>query len=340
MSYKEILVSLKKRIYGSSKKFLVFPHKNPDGDAIGSCLGLALYLQKIGHEVSIISPTDFPDFLYWLPNSDQILVFSEKQRSKVKKKIHEADAFFFVDFNTLSRVYPLDVFLKFSDTFKILIDHHIDPENFDLMFSDSSAPATSVLVFRLIKKMGHLDYIDRNLAVCLYAALVSDTGSFRFSSVTSEVHMIAAYLMERGVNAGEVQDHLYSVYTQERMQLLTKALQRMKILAEYHTVYMYITSQDMENCHYQNGDTEGFVNYGLSLKNILLSVLFIEDAVKETIKISFRSKGNFDVNTFARKHFQGGGHKNAAGGLSKEDLKNTFNRFLESLSLYKDKLSK
>ncbi|WP_103326631.1 DHH family phosphoesterase [Bacteroidetes bacterium endosymbiont of Geopemphigus sp.] len=339
MSYKEALANFKKKLHGPTVKFLVLPHKNPDGDAMGSCLGLALYLRKFGHEVNIIAPTDFPYFLRWLPNVDQVLVFSEKQNSRVKKKIHEANVLFFVDFNTLSRVEPLDVFLKSSPAFKILIDHHLAPETFDLMFCDPLAPATAVLVFRLIEQMGHLDCIDRDLAMCLYTALVSDTGSFRFSSVTSETHIIAAHLMDKGINAGEVQDRLYAIYTQGRMRLLTKTLQGMKILAEYRTAYMYVTSQDMEDCHYQKGDTEGFVNYGLSLKNVLLAALFIEDCTKGIIKISFRSKTNFDVNTFAREHFQGGGHKNAAGGVSREDLKATLEHFLGFLPLYKDQLS-
>lgn len=340
MSHKEALAHFKEKLNGPPVKFLIFPHKNPDGDAMGSCLGLALYLQKFGHEVNVIAPTDFPDFLRWLPSIDKVLVFSEEQTNKVEKKIHESDVLFFVDFNTFSRVEPLDIFLKSSPAFKILIDHHLAPETFDLMFSDPLAPATAVLVFRLIEQMGHLDCIDRDLAICLYAALVSDTGSFRFSSVTPEAHIIAARLIEKGVNAGEVQDRLYAVYTQERMRLLTKVLQRMMILPEYRTAYMYVTSQDREDYHYQKGDTEGFVNYGLSLKNILLAVLFIEDLAKGIIKISFRSKGDFDVNTLAREHFQGGGHKNAAGGLSKEDLKATLERFLALLPLYENQLSK
>lgn len=339
MDHKELLNYLKNKLYGSSLKFVILTHKNPDADAMGSSLGLAMYLQKFGHRVNVICPTDFPDFLRWLPSVDQVMVFSQEIANEVSNKINQAAAVFLVDFNKRSRIEPLDVFLNASPACKILIDHHLAPETFDLMFSDPSAPAASVLVFRLIEQMGHLNYINRDIAICLYTALVSDTGSFRFPSVTSEAHLMAAHFIEKGINVAEVQDRLYAVFTPERMQLLTKTLKRMKVLPPYNTAYMYLSSEDMQDYDPQKGDTEGFVNYGLNLKNILLSVFFIEDGFKKIIKISFRSKGNFDVNAFARKHFKGGGHLNAAGGISKKSLKETLEYFLSLLPLYQRALS-
>ncbi|XOD68544.1 MAG: DHH family phosphoesterase [Flavobacteriales bacterium AspAUS03] len=325
---------LKKALLGSQKKITLVPHKNPDGDAIGSSLGMFLYLKKLRHDVCLISPTDYPEFLKWLPGSEEIILFSENTKNLVQTRIKYSDYLFLIDFNVLSRVAPLDLLLQTTQAIKVLIDHHIDPMPFDFIFSDPIAPATTVLIFKFIEQMGHLDQINQQIATCLYTGTVTDTGSFRFPSVTPDTHRIAAKLLEKDVNIAHINRQLYGIHSEHRMGLLGKTLQNLKILPTYRTAYMVISTSDLSTYQYRRGDTEGFVNYGLDIKDIIFSVIFIEEFEKGPIKISFRSREDFDVNAFAKEHFQGGGHKNAAGGKSDGNLTGTVQRFLDILPNY------
>ncbi|WP_185866159.1 DHH family phosphoesterase [Blattabacterium cuenoti] len=318
----------------NQKKIVLLPHNNPDGDALGSSLALFFYLRKLRHDVDLISPTEYSEFFQWLPGTENILVFSEKTKSLVKKKIVNSDYVFFVDFNNLSRIKNLREFILYSKAKKILIDHHPFPFRFDFMFSDPTVSATSILVFRFISEMNHLDKIDKEIATCLYIGLMTDTGFFRFPSVTSETHFIAGKLIEKGIDIEEIYGHLQEKYNENKLKLLSKALKKLKVIKKYRTAYTSINASDLNFYSYKQGDTEGIISYGLGIKNIIFSVFFFEEKEKYPIKISFRSKGNFDVNLFARKHFGGGGHKNAAGGILEKSLSESIEYFLNIIPNY------
>ncbi|AWU44967.1 DHH family phosphoesterase [Blattabacterium punctulatus] len=317
------------------KKIVLLPHNNPDGDALGSSLALLFYLRKLKHDVDLISPTEYSESFRWLPGSKDIIIFSEKTQSLIKKKIIDSDYIFFIDFNNLSRIEILKKLLSFSKAKKILIDHHPYPFYFDFMFSDTTVAATSILVFRFISKMNNLDKIDKKIATCLYVGLMTDTGNFRFPSVTSETHFIAGKLLENGINVENIYNHLYEKYNENRLKILSKALKKLKVIEKYRTVYTSINAYDLVDLYpYKKGDTEGIIYYGLGIKNIVFSVFFFEEKEQYPIRISFRSRGNFDVNLFSRKHFGGGGHKNAAGGVLEKSLSETIEYFLKIIPNY------
>ncbi|AWU43854.1 bifunctional oligoribonuclease/PAP phosphatase NrnA [Blattabacterium sp. (Cryptocercus kyebangensis)] len=316
------------------KKIVLLPHNNPDGDALGSSLALLFYLRKLKHDVDLISPTEYSEFFRWLPGSKDIIIFSEKNQSLIKKKIVDSDYIFFIDFNNLSRIEILKNFFSFSKAKKILIDHHPYPFYFDFMFSDPTVGATSILVFRFISKMNNLDKIDKEIATCLYVGMMTDTGFFRFPSVTSETHFIAGKLIEKGINVENIYNHLHERYNENRLKILSKALGKLKVIEKYRTAYTSINAYDINLYSYKKGDTEGIISYGLGIKNIVFSVFFFEEKEQYPIRISFRSRGNFDVNIFARKHFGGGGHKNAAGGILEKSLSETIEYFLKIIPNY------
>ncbi|ACY40477.1 phosphoesterase domain-containing protein [Blattabacterium sp. (Blattella germanica) str. Bge] len=318
----------------NQKKIVLLPHDNPDGDALGSSLALLFYLRKLKHDVDLISPTEYSESFQWLPGTENILVFSEKTQSLVKKKIANSDYVFFIDFNNLSRIKNLRNFFFYSKAKKILIDHHPFPFPFDFMFSDPTVAATSILVFRFISEMNSLDKIDKKIATCLYVGLMTDTGFFRFPSVTSETHFIAGKLIEKGIDIDDIHNHLQEKYNENKLKLLSQALRKLKIIKKYRTAYTSINASDINLYSYKQGDTEGIITYGLGIKNIVFSVFFFEEKEKSPIKISFRSKGNFDVNMFARKHFRGGGHKNAAGGILEKSLSESIEYFLNIIPNY------
>ncbi|WP_185849374.1 DHH family phosphoesterase [Blattabacterium cuenoti] len=318
----------------NKKKIVLLPHNNPDGDALGSSLALLFYFRKLKHDVDLISPTEYSESFQWLPGSKDILVFSKNTQSLVKKKIVNSDYIFFIDFNNLSRINNIRDFFLYSKAKKILIDHHPFPFYFDFMFSDPTVAATSILVFRFISDMNNLDKIDKEIATCLYVGLMTDTGFFRFPSVTSETHFIAGKLIEKGVDIDFIYNHLQEKYNKNRLKLLSKALKKLKVIKKYRTAYTSIKASDINFYSYKQGDTEGIITYGLSIKNIVFSVFFFEEKEKYPIKISFRSKGNFDVNMFARKHFGGGGHKNAAGGILEKSLSESIEYFLNIIPNY------
>ncbi|XOD66566.1 MAG: DHH family phosphoesterase [Flavobacteriales bacterium Tduv] len=332
--------SLKKALHEPRKKITILTHRSPDGDAMGSSLGLCSYLKKLQHDVRVIVPTDYPESLKWMSGNDEVIISSEETKSSSEIRIKDSDYIFLLDFNTLHRVAPLDLPLQESQATKVMIDHHIDSMSFDLMFSDPSAPSTTTLIFKFIERMGDTELIDQQTATCLYTGMVTDTGSFRYPSVTSETHRIAAKLLDKGVDIAHVNLHFSAIHTEQRMSLLGKTLQNLKPLAAYRTTYMTVSAEDLTAYQHRLGDTEGFVNYGLEIKNIVFSVIFIEDLDQDLIKISFRSRGDFDANFFARKHFQGGGHKNASGGKSEESLSETVQYFLNILPEYEQTLNK
>ena len=328
-----------KALLASPKKIVITTHRNPDGDAYGSSLALYQYLLSLKHDVVIVSPNDCPDFLKWLPAEKDIVVF-ENDLEKASKLLYDAALIFTLDFNALSRVGKLmqEVLEKVSATY-IMIDHHQQPEAYaTYMFSDPTSCSTCQMVYQFFEKMEAVDNIDKDIATCLYTGIVTDTGSFKYQSTTSETHRITASLLELGINHTKIHNQLYDTNSHNRLQLLSRALRNLKILPNYNTAYISLSQQEMNSFHFKKGDTEGFVNYALSLKGIELAVIFIEDQKQGIIKISFRSKGDFSVNAFARKHFNGGGHENAAGGRSDESLQKTILNFLEIVPTYKKEL--
>lgn len=328
-----------KEILSTPKKIAVLSHRNPDGDAIGSSLAMEQYLTSLGHSCEAIVPNEFPKFLKWMDGSRDILI-AEYKAAQTQQAIEEADLIFILDFNTTSRIDEVGAWVEKSTAPKVLIDHHQQPQEFDFMYSDTEIPATAQMIYNFIEAMGDLDKINKSIGECLYAGLVTDTGSFRYSNTNAATHRIVASLMDKGVKVDEVYDKIYNTKTSDSVRLLGRVLSNMETLDEYRTTIMWLTRSEQLKYNTQKGDTEGFANYGLSLEGFVFSVIFIEDMQKNFYKISFRSKGNFDVNAFARKHFNGGGHINAAGGRSDLRLRPTLEKFKKLLEDYKEELNK
>ncbi|MCF6167627.1 bifunctional oligoribonuclease/PAP phosphatase NrnA [Lutibacter sp.] len=328
-----------KELLSTPKKVVVVPHKNPDGDAVGASLAVYLYLLKKGHQVTVVSPNDYPDFLKWLPKSKDIYKFDMQNRQS-KRAIDEASIIFLLDFNALHRVgSDMQNYLEqFVGDF-IMIDHHQQPDDIaKYLYSDTSICSTCQMVYHFLEKLDDLEEIDSNISTCLYTGIMTDTGSFRFPSTTSTTHRIIASLIDKGANNAKIHNNVYDTNSYGRLQLLGRALSNLVVIDKLKTAYITLTQQDLDEFNYKKGDTEGVVNYALSLKDIIFAVIFIEDIDQKIIKISLRSKGKFSVNKFAREHFDGGGHDNAAGGKSRISLDATVSKFLNVLPNYKKEL--
>ncbi len=328
-----------KQLLSTPKKIAIIPHRNPDGDAYGSCLALYHYLLKFNHQVTVISPNDCPNFLKWLPGEEDIVVF-ENTTVKATQILKEAEIVFTLDFNALHRVgEKMQKVLENISPIYVMIDHHQQPDDFaNFTYVDAAVCSTCQMVYQFIEKLEHLDFIDKNIATCLYTGILTDTGSFRFPATTSTTHRIVANLLDKGANNSEIYNKIHNVSTYGRLQLLGKALQNMKIVEAYQTAYITLSQSELNKFNFQKGDTEGFVNYALSLKNVIFAAIFIEDKKQGIIKISFRSVGDFSVNEFSRSHFNGGGHTNAAGGRSDVSLEKTVTKFVDLLPQYNEDL--
>ncbi len=327
------------RLLSKPQKIVIIPHKNPDGDAIGSTLALWHYLKNRGQKAQIIAPNDFPKFLKWMPGQDQILNF-EKENAQSKAYIDEATLIFTLDFNHLGRIGQVEPCLKESDATFIMIDHHQAPSDYaDYMYSDVLMSSTCEMVYNFIEFLGDDDKITPEIANCIYTGIMTDTGSFKYSSTTSRTHRVVAALIDKGAENTKAHNLVYDTNTPNRLHLLGCALKNMVILEEYSTAYITLSQDELDTYGFQKGDTEGFVNYGLTLHGICFAVIFIENKDEGIIKISFRSEGDFSVNEFARKHFNGGGHTNAAGGRSDVSLKETVDYFSTLLKDYKTQLN-
>lgn len=305
-------------------------HQKPDADAMGSSLALFHYLRQKGHEVTVISPTNFPDFLKWMPGADLVIDF-ESMQEKALKAMEVVDLLFCLDFNALYRTKHMAPYLEKLDSIKILIDHHLEPQpDFDYGVSDTSASSTAQLVYETIYKLGDEQYINVDIASCIYAGTVTDTGSFRFASTSSRVHRMVADLMDRGLKHEVIHQEIYDNFLENRLRFLGHSLlNRMEVFYEYNTAILAIPYSDLKRFDLQTGDTEGLVNFLLSIQGIKLAALIIDR--NSEVKLSFRSKGGVDVNTFARKYFEGGGHFNAAGGRSSDSLDKTVQRFIKAI---------
>nr|WP_298992681.1 bifunctional oligoribonuclease/PAP phosphatase NrnA [uncultured Polaribacter sp.] len=320
------------------KNIVIVGHRNPDGDAMGSTLALKFYLEKKGHNCTVVVPNEYPDFLHWLPGSDSTYRF-DWQNNQSQKAIQNSDIIFLLDFNALHRVgSDMQKTLENYKNDFAMIDHHQQPDDVTYMYSDTTICSTCQMVYQFIEMNNDLELIDADIATCLYTGIMTDTGSFRFRSTTSATHRIIADLIDKGAENDRIHNNVYDANSYNRLLLLGQALSNLQILPSYKTAYITLTSEEKKRFDFQKGDTEGVVNYALSLKGIIFAAIFIEDSDQEIIKISFRSKGKFSVNQFARNHFSGGGHDNAAGGKSDLDMAKTVTKFTSLLPQYKSEL--
>lgn len=314
-------------LLATPKKIAIIPHRNPDGDAMGSTLGLYHFLRKNNHEVTVISPNEFPDFLAWLPGSETVQVF-EKDKENCTKILEEAEIIFTLDFNAFHRVGEMEKVLEVLDTTYIMIDHHQKPDDYaTYTYSNISFGSTCEMVYNFISFLNKKDQIDKTIGTCIYTGILTDSGSFKFPNTTGNTHRIVAELIDLGVENTNIPNLLFDNSSYSRLQLLGRALQNLKILPDHKTSYTTLTQDELNSFNYVKGDTEGIVNYGLSIKGIQFTAIFIENKDEKIIKISFRSQGDFDVNEFARAHFDGGGHRNAAGGKSEVSMEETIAKF-------------
>ena len=329
-----------KNILTASQVIVVTSHKNPDGDAIGSALGTYHFLKKMNKSVQVVLPDSFAPAFDWMPGAKEV-VFFDKNKKRAEELIAQADLIFCQDYNALNRLGNMEVTLSKSKAKKILIDHHPDPEvtQFDALFSDVNYSSTCQMIYTLVENLVLDNYLDADAATCLYTGIMTDTGSFKFSSTTPQTHRVVASLIEKGANNAAIHTAVMDNNSEDRLRLTGFALSEKLTVDHKHGIAWFVLSQkELKKFYFQIGDTEGLVNYGLSIKGIEVAVLFTE--TDERIKISFRSKGKIIVNKFANKHFNGGGHIHAAGGQSNKTLDETVNDFIRLLpELSKQNLS-
>ena len=307
--------------FNSLKELLSLPiqititsHQKPDGDAMGSSLALYSYLIQQGHRVKVIVPTDFPAYFNWMPGVPEMLVYPD-QKEISNEWIKSSDLICCLDFNVLSRIHPMDEIVKEANKPILLIDHHLQPDTFDWMLHDVKSSSTCELIYRFIHIMEPNPEINLETAQCIYTGLLTDTGNFQNGATNKNVFLIVADLMDKGLNIQFVQQNLNQNSTESKLRFLGNALlNKMTVRPELGIAFIVVEKKDARTYNLQSGDTEGLVNFPLSIKDIQISVLIKEE--REITKLSFRSKGDIDVNQFAREHFEGCGHKNAEGGKS------------------------
>ena len=314
-----------------SERIVITTHQSPDGDAMGSSLALQHYLHMVGIKSHVVVPDHIPSFLQWLPGADKVIVFSE-HKEKAKKAIALADLIFSLDYNQLYRTgKEMEEVLEKSKASFILVDHHHDPGDFaGIVYSDTRSCSTAQMVFKMIEALGDRDKIDIPTAECIYCGLVTDSGSFRFPSVTPETHHIAADLIARGMDHARIHREIYDNNILDRIRLVGYALsEKLEVIKECSVAIIALTGEELQRFNYRPGDTEGLVNQALSVQGVKLAAFFREG--NNEIKVSFRSTGLFDVNRYARKSWKGGGHSNAAGGNSNESLGEALSRFKQEV---------
>ncbi|MGR3811398.1 DHH family phosphoesterase [Jiulongibacter sp. NS-SX5] len=337
----EQLKSEFKQLFGSPQKIVLTAHQNPDGDAYGSIFSLYHVLKNLGHQVYAISPTSHADYIAWMPGVNEVINFEDSlENGRAKRLIKEANVIFCLDFSALDRAKDMHTPIKESKAVKVLIDHHQQPEGFaDYVYWDEKAAATCELIFCLLEDLDWLGALDKDGATCLYTGILTDTGSFKFDSTTKRVHRIAGELIDKGINPNQINRRLFDQNSFDRLRFMGYALgEKLTYLPEYRTALFSFTEEEQNKFNLKKGDTEGLVNYGLSIAGAVMSAIFIE---KETmVKVSFRSVDDFSVAELSRNHFNGGGHKNAAGGRSTLGLEATVEKFLSLLPEHKEELLK
>lgn len=333
-----ISISALKTLLATPQKIVITTHHKPDGDAMGSSLGLYAYLIQKGHHVSLITPTDYPTFLHWLPNNSNVIIYTEAQEESVKL-VNEAALIFCLDFNTLSRINELGEHIRNANGLKLMIDHHLEPEDFDdYRHWNINACAAAQLVYDfIVNEMNEAEYINKDVATCLYTGIMTDSGSFRFPSATSTVYRIGADLIDLGAEHWRIHQLVYDNASENRIRFLGHCLSnKLEILRELNTAIITVDKNELSNYDIETGDTEGIVNYALSINGIKLAAFIIERPDK--VKLSLRSTGDFPANEICKKYFNGGGHRNAAGGASDMNLTETIAAFKAILPEYKAQL--
>ncbi len=325
-----------KELIANSNNIVITNHVNPDGDAIGSAVGLQLLLQDAGYASTIVVPNDYPEFLKWMKGDDELVIF-EQQKAQAEELVNNADLIFHLDYNALKRSGPMEEVLTSAKAKRIIIDHHQQPDEFaDVLISETTMSSTCEMVYHFASLLSMEQHITLAAAECLYTGIITDTGNFRFSGTTPVTHEVAAKLLTIGVKPHEIASRIYDNNSVNRLGLLGRTLEQMKVLTDYGTAIMRLSAADLAEFKFQKGDTEGFVNYGLSVAGIKLSIFLTEK--DGLVKISFRSKGDFNVNLMARKLFDGGGHVNAAGAVSELSLEQTIKKIEAELPNFRDEL--
>jgi bifunctional oligoribonuclease and PAP phosphatase NrnA len=321
----------------TSAKVLITTHMNPDGDAIGASLALFGYLTLKKHDVQVMIPDPDPEFLHWMPYHDHLLVFN-REKEQCVEAIRSAEIIFSVDYNSFSRLSSATDEVRNSKAIKILIDHHTRPDNdYDMMISITKTSSTSELIFDFIEACGDASLINKSMAECIYAGIITDTGSFSYACNYEKTYLIIAALYRAGIDGEHIHRLVYDTYSENRLRLLGFSIsEKLVVLPEYHTAYIYLSLEDLDRFHHQIGDTEDIVNFALSIKDINLAALFTER--DDLVKVSLRSKGRFAVNEICRKYFNGGGHVNAAGANCYTTLDETVKTFVEMLPFYQQQL--
>jgi phosphoesterase RecJ-like protein len=312
-------------------------HQNPDGDAVGSATGIAGVLMQLGFRVKMIMPNDYSSNLKWMTLNEEVL-FYDQSEEEADIYIENAGLLIHLDYNHPGRSGSMEAAIRHSKTKKLMIDHHQQPDDFcDWTYSDTSMSSTCEMVFHFLEAMGWLELLSKDLAEALYTGIATDTGNFRYSATTPLTHRVAASLLEKGVESQKVASRVYDCNSISRFQLLGRALSDMEVLPQLHAVIMHLDQETLSENGFKKGDTEGFVNYGLSLEGIEVAGFILPR--EGGYKLSFRSKTDFDVNQFSREHFSGGGHKNAAGGKSDRNLTDTISYLKDCLTLYENQLN-
>ncbi|MGI4729805.1 MAG: DHH family phosphoesterase [Janthinobacterium lividum] len=328
-----------KEILAQPKNIVITTHHKPDGDALGSSLGLWHYLKQKHHHVEVIAPTDYPDFIAWLPGNSEVIIYTEK-KELAADLVSKADLVFCLDFNALSRINDLGELVRNSSAQKIMIDHHLDPENFDdFRHWDTRACSAAQLVYEFIAELlGDKKSIDADVATCLYTGIMTDSGSFRFPTTTSTVHRITADLIDLGADNAAIHQAVYDHASENRLRFLGYCLSnKLEVLHEYNTALITVNKEELKQFDSTTGDTEGVVNYALSIEGVRLAAFIVERSDK--IKLSLRSTGTFPANEICKNYFHGGGHRNAAGGQSEDTFEQVVHQFKNLLPEYKNLLT-
>lgn len=325
-----------KTIVSEGNFFVLTCHTGPDGDALGSTLGLANYLNTLGKEALVIVPDAYPDFLAWMPGSQDILRF-DKHREKAELMIAMADVIFAMDYNALSRVDDMGALIAKSKAKKVLMDHHLSPENFcDLSFSYPQLSSTCEVVFRLIVAMGGYDQLGKAACECIYAGMMTDTGCFSYGPCTQEVYLIISMLMQKEINKDRIYNKVFNNYSEGRLRLMGYVLyEKLRVFPDHHAALITLSREEMARFDFNKGDSEGLVNIPLQMKGIYFSAFLREDTEKDLIRVSLRSQGTFACNKFAAQYFNGGGHLNASGGQYNGTLEEAIEIFEKALEEFK-----
>jgi phosphoesterase RecJ-like protein len=324
------LIKKAELLLDESTQISIIPHSGPDGDALGSSLALYQYLTKKGKKAQIISPSAYPVFLRWLPENSKVWIYTHGKK-KADEYICSSDLIFIVDHNSFKRSGDMEEVLEKAKAKKIMIDHHPDPEEIvDVMFSDTKMCSTCEMMYEFMEALGDEDLIDAEISECIYTGIITDTGGLSYNSSHARTYQIVGQLIAKGIDKSKIHSNIYDNFSPDRMKLLGHCLDRgLEVLPEFKTSIITLSKEDLLRFNYKDGDTEGFVNYPLSIQGMLISIIFIEK--EDMVKISFRSKGNVPINLVARDYFNGGGHMNAAGGRSELKLQEAVDRFKEVL---------